>query len=339
MATHTMTTGTQRYSFLTKYMRRRALVTLQPNIELFRFGVEAIVPGGEGTHVFAPFYYDRSQAAGTFHESAIPGASAMSGHFFSASLAIFERVFRFTRHFWGTKTLTSMLEETTTQLTVSLAKGYEGAIQGVISNGATMSAISWVAADGATAYASVLDTTLLKARAFSIARKILRKRNCGGYSSLNNRFAAVINPTGVHHLTTALSGGLQLTMERASMNNTDAFRTAMVGDLFNCRIIESEYSSKAVFATNGMSAANSGYLGYVIAPGAFFVSPLAVAMPSVVIQGFGSGGSTGDPTNKIASIAVTGTFAAFKGPAAQAATASATTKPRYIQIAFGALDA
>lgn len=313
MATVTLTTSGPDFSLLEKYLQKKAALTLLPNLELYQFGREAIVPPGSGKEVFAPRWFDASTATGSVAESAAVGTSDMSAGNYSGSLLEYPKAFKFSRFLWATKSL-PMLEETTKQLVVSNAKAFESRIQDVISTASTLSDNGMLLSPtGGTEIATkdVAETSRLKARVLSTARtKLINKYN-PGFTEFGGNFAGVFHGNATHDLRTNLSGGATLTLERSSMNITAPFRGNMIGDLFNIRIFESSWSAKAIHATNGMSESNSGYLNYIFAPEAFYVAPLATARPEIILESFET--AKLDAARRFATLAVYQVFDAFKG--------------------------
>ena len=298
-------------SLLSRFLERKAVLTLLPNLELYQWGREAIVPAGEGIEVYAPYFVDQSDSAGSLAEATALANSNMSAGNFSGTLAEYPKSFEFTRFFWSTKSI-PILAETTRQLMVSIAKGWESKIQSVISDGGPMSAASWVSPDTATTYTNIKESTKIKAGALSKASKVLASKYVPGYQHLAGEYAGVFHPNATHHLRTNLSGGTHISPESQSMNMTDMFRRKTAGSLFNIRIHESAWSAKSIYEINGMSEGCSGYLNYIFGPESFFVSPLANGRPEIIMHGFGSGGSS-DPANRKATLAAYSVFTAFAG--------------------------
>lgn len=317
--TQTTTGSGPDFSLLEKYLEKKAVLTLLPNLELYQFGREAIVPSNTGREIFAPYWQDgiATNAAPVRTETAAIGVSAMSALNVSGNLSEYAKAVGFSRMLWQTKSL-PILEEATKQLMHSLARGWENRIQSIISDMGPLSANSWLAGDRTTVYNSVANGTFTRASVFSLAAAKLASNFNPGYAEFGGRYGAVIHPIVADQLRTNTSGAgggaVRLTFEQQSMNMTNVFRNNAIGDLFGCRLFESPFSAKGINRSSdaGMSdgAGNGGYLNYVFAPEAFFVAPLANARPEIILHGFGSGG-TSDPANRLSTLAVYGVFEAF----------------------------
>ncbi len=308
---YSLSTSGPDYALLSIFLSNKALLTLLPNLELYQYGREAVVPEGAGKEIYLPRFFDRSTAAGSLAESTTSATivtSAMSAATLTGNLVEYGKAIGLGRFLWSTKNL-PLLEEATKQLMVSIGKAWESDIQVVICSNATMSAASTVRAGGGID-GSVTEGLSLKPRAISEASTILANKFNPGFTEFGGAYGGVISPTGKHHLLVNTSSGTQISFEQQSMNMTSSFRNSVMGNLFNVRLSVSAFSTKFVHATHGMSESNSGILNYIFAPEAFAVAPLAVARPEIILHGFGSGGVS-DPLNRRATIGAYGVFDSF----------------------------
>ncbi len=324
---------------LEQYLEKKAIRTLLNVLELYQFGREAIVPSNAGRAVFAPYFRDDSAAAGVIDESVGLTLSGMSALTVSGNMSEYVKGFGFGRLLLATKAI-SLIEEGTGQLMNSVGRAWENNILGAISNCDALSAAAWLAGDRVTAYGSVLNTTIMKASAFSKAAAILEGNLNVGYTEFGGAFGAVVSPIHADHIRVNINVGTNsgmarnLNFESQSMGRTGVYKNNVLGNLFNCRISVSAHSAKSVaFNVSGMSnvsTQSTGRQAMVFAPESFFVAPLEAARPEIILHGLGSAGSA-DPANRLASLTAYGVFDAFTNDTIRAsrlvAIVAGTTDP------------
>jgi len=312
-------------TILPKYLSKRAILTLLPNLELYKFGREAMVAGGNGKECYIPAFVDDTLSdAKVASEGTHPTVRVLDADRITGTLVEHADAIGFGRFLWNTKSV-PLLEEATKQLMVSIGKSWESVIKGVIEQEGKA---PWVVGDVSDYNATksvfppgVSDGALLTPQAFSAASTILAQNNNPGFEEFGGMYGAVIHPVGAHHLKsyvsqTSTNAGLSFRAD--SMNRMDMFRGRPKMELFNVVIYESPFSPRTVATATvefGFSNSAAGYVGFVFAPEAFAVSPLSVSKPEIIMHGFGSAG-TKDPANQDATIAAYAPFIAFTGTGA-----------------------
>ena len=324
---------------LESYLEKKSIRTLMNVLELYQFGREAIVPSNAGRAVYAPYFRDDTAAAGIIDESVALNLSGMSALTVSGNMSEYVKGFGFGRLLLATKAI-SLIEEGTAQLMNAVGRSWEDNILGAISNADALSAASWVAGDRVTAYNNVLNTTIMKASAFSKAAAILENKFNVGYTEFGGAFGAVVSPVHADHLRVNINTGTtsgmarNINFESQSMGRTGVYKNNVLGNLFNVRISVSQHSALSLTqGTNGMStnaAQSTGRQAMVFAPESFFVAPLEAARPEIILHGLGSAGSS-DPANRLASLTAYGVFDAFTNDTIRAdrlvAIVAGTTDP------------
>lgn len=179
--------------------------------------------------------------------------------------------------------------------------------------------------EAGTAWGSIVAGDYALANKFARARKELKQRGNPGFAQLNGRLAALIGPDTLYRLTTSVAtvtGNAALTFEQESMNMTDVFKSAVVGDLFGFRLIESNnpITIIAEVANGPSTTAGAGAgnevdceINVLFAPDAFYVTPHARLTPQLYVSGFNEGGPL-NPTKSVASLATDFLFGAIIGP-------------------------
>lgn len=168
-----------------------------------------------------------------------------------------------------------------------------------------------------TNWGSIAAGDFLVPNKLALARKFLKERGNPGFSMLNGRLGALIGPDSVYRLTTSVattSGQAALTFEVESMGMNEVFKSAVVGDLFGFRLVESNNPiTIASGTTNGPSGTVDCEVNVLFAPDAFYVTPHARLTPQLYVSGFGEGGAL-NPTKSMSSVATDFLFGALRGP-------------------------
>jgi len=168
---------------------------------------------------------------------------------------------------------------------------------------------TFISPDGTTASGSVKSTTSLKQNALFETNTSLHSDNAPLYA--DGLYHGVFHPRQTYDLFISTSAGSQLTKLAADsakhtsfLENTEfgakKLERATIGVLGNIRVIENTNAPKTVnggTAAAGISASNSGYVAYVMGPGAAAAVDLSTARLKTYMKALGSAGTT-DPIDQ-----------------------------------------
>lgn len=292
--------------FLSDYLHKVAQEALWPQLFLYELGEKVALPPNNGKTIFIPYYYKKDLIQTSITEGTAIGSSALSGHFYSGTVAARAGSIAFSDFFVATHQVPGVLAQATKQLSNYLAQKYEADIRTVLCGAGT-----FFSPDGATATGSVVEATPLLLKGLFQASTYLASNDAPKY--MDGNYAGIFHPKALYDLKTNVSAAGAFTWANATAaGSEEGFRrleNATVGYAAGIRILESTNNAKFVHALGGMSASNSGYQGFVMAPGAYACVDLVNAKPSVFVKGLGSAG-TSDPANQKMTVAVKGYFAA-----------------------------
>lgn len=311
---------TEPLTLLGSYLHKVAQETLYPQLKLYRFGQRVPLPGNRGTTVNIPYYLQQdpieAMALSNKEVSGPVSSFAVSAHRYTGTVAGYHGHFRFSDFFWATHEVPGVMAAGVRQLAGHMAKTYDDVIQGKLCAAGQAIHGEW---GHASAASTTIATDALSLHGIFAAEESMEAKDAFAFE--DGFWPAIFRPRQIYHLFTNAAAipatGTTLQQWLQTGRGQQKFEMAEVGTIGRLKIMTSTYSVKEYNGTTagtiGASsyANNSVYAGLVIAPGAFAVIDLEGAPPSIIIQPFGSGGATGDPTKKVMSVGMKAYFTAI----------------------------
>ena len=320
VSTHT-SLNTEPLTLLGQHLHLVAQETLYPELKMYQFGQRVPLPPNRGKVIYIPYFkkIEPIEAMGTGASEVCAPANAfgISAHRYTGTLQGYHGYFRFTDFFWDTHEVPGVLAAGTRQLAAHMAKTYDNLIVNGLSAKGT--AINGRYGHACAASTSTL-TTRLTLRGMFAAEETLESKDNMAFP--DGFWPAIFAPRQIYHLFTNAAGvaatEVNLTQWLQTQKGQIKFEMAEVGTIGRLKVMTSTSSvKKYAGATNTAAIGGSGYAAnclynaFVIAPGAYAVVDMEGNPPSIIIQPFGSGGATGDPTKKVMSIGMKAYFTAI----------------------------
>lgn len=293
-------------TYMPEFYDRLLLDNLYPNLYFYQLALKKKLPRNFGKVIHFTRYFKSGAGSGhvipfAFTEGTPIGLSALSAAAISTTVAGIGSAIGLS-DFVVMTAVSDVVKASVFELSKGLALAVDTNIRAAISGSGTILG----ARNTATGSESLITTTsTIKAIDLMRAAGALRQGDARAWP--DNMYAAVVAPRVAFDLrndTTAVQGwGV---VNNGTPEGIKRLWQGEVGTLYGCRVIES--SNARTFRGGAaslfkISAAASGFLTEVIAPGAFGVVELDGASASVYVKQAGSAG-TADPINQKASVGV-----------------------------------
>lgn len=296
----TQTTTGNVPGLLPAFYDRLLLDNLYPDLFLYQFGQKRRIPRNFGKQItFTRYYKAGSSPALPFvpTEGTQIGLSALSAAVVSATISGFASAVGVSDLIVMTA-VSDVVRGAVFELSKGMALKIDNTIRRYISaSGQLLPAKNQAAAN------SALTTTASTIDAVDLYRAAAKLRQSNARTWPDGNYAAVMHPSVAFNVRndTSTGGWIDINKYATDMTVGNCYR-GEVGRIGGMRVVESS-EIRIVYGLPATSAANSGFLTYGIAPGAYGVVELDGASASVFVKQVGSAGSA-DPVNQKGSIGV-----------------------------------
>lgn len=297
-----ITTITNAPALLPQFWDRLLLDNCYPDLFMYQFAEKHRLPRNFGRFVNYTRYY-KLAAPGALTEGTAIALSALSAQRLTASVAGYGMGI-------GISDLIIMtgVSDTVRGAVFELSKAMASKINSICLAAVSASGLRIASNNSASASTSLITTGLtLAGKHMFKAGAALRQANARTWP--DGYYAAIIHPSQGFALRsdTAAGGWIDINKYATDATVGNIYR-GEVGRMGAMRIVESSASKFVVGAP--LSAANSGYVGLGIGPGAFGVVELDGAAASVFVKQVGSAG-TADLINQRGGVGIKVYFACF----------------------------
>lgn len=286
-----------------KYYDRLLLDNLYPDLYLYQFGEKRKLPANSGKTIFFNRWVKLAAAAAVTEGTPVV-TSGMSATFVSATVAGYAIAAKHS-DFVIMTAISDAVAGAVQEVSKSLALAIDNTIRTTLS---AASVGTMVRASG-TASGSILAANRVTAKDILRCLRTLNATNAKTFP--DGFFAGILHPYQIWDVQSDTSTGGWIDVNKYASNDTvkNLYR-GEVGQMYGIRIVRSS-NVKALYAAGGLSAANSGFQGYIMGPGAYGVVELDEGSARVFVKQLGSAGSA-DPVNQLASIGAKVYFAVAK---------------------------
>lgn len=297
----TQTTTANVPGLIPAYYDRLLLDNLYPDLYLYQFGQKRRIPRNFGKTITFTRYYKSSAAGGSYlpvvlTEGTSPGLSSLSAAVITTTLSGFGSAIGVSDLIVMTA-ISDVVRGAVFELSKGMALKIERKLrQFLCTTGSLLPAKNTAATSSHTiATASTID-------AVDIYRASAKLRQNDARTWSDGYFAAIAHPRVAFDIRNDTSTGGWIDINKYATNETvgNIYR-GEVGRIGGVRVVE---SSEAKFlGAVSLSANASGFMTFVVAPGAFGVAELDGSAASVFVKQVGSAGSS-DPINQKGSVGV-----------------------------------
>jgi hypothetical protein len=281
VVTNIFLTGAGSSKLFVTHLHKRAVNALYGQAILYEQGDKKPLPGGAGTTMIIPKYVGGDNiSALTEGEILAPTSAAMSSY--TGTVAGYGEVRAYSDFIMAVNEIPQYISDEINDMTMYARKKLDKLAVAQLS--ASGNTATYIKPDGVTARTSVVNTTVLKQRALFDANSTLAANDANPYP--DGTFHGVFHPNQIHDLFVAVatSGG-STGMVGGAMENTDVYakklERASLGVLGNIKVYQSTWGTEALGSAeayySSASSTGTGYLAFIMAPGAFASVDLATS--------------------------------------------------------------
>lgn len=163
-----------------------------------------------------------------------------------------------------------------------------------------------------TASGSLLNESAIKIS--DITKMVARLQSYNNPRWPDGKYPLILHATALHDIFATLSSGYHgswVDVNKYTDDNVSKIYQGEAGTLYGARIITTTALPRPVSA-GGFSQNQSGYVGFMFAPEAYYIVEHDDQTPRTIVKPLGSGG-TADPANMLSTVAAKVFFTCFRG--------------------------
>jgi len=300
MAAPTITTGIP--AFIPNYWDSVLGQNLYPNLFLYGFGTKRTVPSNFGVSIKIPRLKKQNIVAVRATEGAIVGTCPLSSQFVSGTLKQFAGAYKHSDIVIMTA-LSDVVELSLRDIARDLAKQMDTHVRDVLSGIGTR-----IGGGGALATSVATANTI---KASDLLKAVVLLEGAENPRPPDGHFPFIAHPYQTYSLQTSLTGNSWLEINKSTSDTALAnLYRSEIGRLFGARVLTSTNMKRSLTGLQGISNGASGFIGYMFAPDAYYVTEISEMTAKTFIKPLGSAG-TADPANQQASVAAKVFFTAI----------------------------
>lgn len=252
---------------------------LYPNLYFYQFGTKRTVPRNFGKTIKIP-RLRKQNIVSAVTEGTIIGTCPISGQFISGSMLQYGGAYKHADILIMTA-LSDVIELSLIDIARDIAKKMDTTIRNALSaTGLRLSAPAGM--------------PILKPK--NIIQAVANLDAADNSRPPDNHYPTVIHPLQQYDIQTNLSGGAWLDVIKYTVGNVNRAYIGEIGRLYGARFVTSTNIARRV-----LSAAVSGFINYMFAPDAYYVTEISDMTAKTYVKNLGSAGAA-DPINQVATV-------------------------------------